>query len=68
METLNLTVEGMKCGGCANGLKTALLAQAGVQSASADAKQKSVTIEFDSAQISADQLKQAIHAQGYKVV
>lgn len=67
MENITLNVEGMKCGGCENNVKTALLACDGVIKAEASHKNKTVIVEFDAAKINAEQIKQIIGGKGYSV-
>ena len=67
IESVELTVTGMKCGGCENIVKTKLSAVNGVQTVSASSKDKRVTIEFDADKTQLAQLKQTIQAAGYTV-
>ncbi len=67
LETVSLTVSGMKCAGCEASVKNTLLALDGVSSASADHKQQLVTLEFDKDSISVQQISAAIMAAGYQV-
>lgn len=66
-ETIELTVTGMKCGGCETNVKEKLQAIAGVTSVSASFKNNQVTIEFDSASVDADTLKNVISQAGFTV-
>ena len=64
MERLEISVEGMTCGGCVNGIQRSLLSHEGVISASADLDSSIVSIEFDSEVIEQDTIKQAIITAG----
>ncbi|WP_174875757.1 heavy-metal-associated domain-containing protein [Vogesella oryzae] len=62
-----LKVDGMTCGGCANGVKNALQAVAGVDAVSVDLASKAVTVDFHGdAQPAA--WKQAIEDAGYDLI
>ncbi|MGR9108227.1 MAG: heavy-metal-associated domain-containing protein [Gammaproteobacteria bacterium] len=67
MNKITLSVEGMKCGGCESMVKSALESVAGVSTARADHQLKQVEVDFDSTQISAEQIKQIISGKGYTV-
>ena len=45
METLELLVENIKCGGCMSGIKNALLAFLGVKSVEIDLEEELITIQ-----------------------
>lgn len=68
MENITLNVEGMKCGGCENNVKAALLACDGVAAVAASHKDKTVAVQFDGSKASIDQIKQAIADKGFQVV
>ncbi len=65
MKTETLTVHGMSCNHCVNAVQTALK-EIGVE-ATVDLAQKSVTVNFDEAQVSLDKIKETIDDQGYDV-
>ena len=65
MERLEISVEGMTCGGCVNSIQSTLLSHEGVISASADLDSSIVNIEFDSEVIEQDTIKQAIITAGF---
>ncbi|MDJ0929440.1 MAG: cation transporter [Gammaproteobacteria bacterium] len=67
MERIELTVEGMTCGGCVNSIQNALNGRAGISNAAADLESKVVTIEFDPAVIQRAGLVQAIEEAGFDV-
>lgn len=67
MERLEISVEGMTCGGCVNSIQSALLSREGVTSACADLDSSIVNIEFDSEVIELDTIKQAIISAGFLI-
>ena len=67
MERIELTVEGMTCGGCVNSIQNALNGRDGISNAAADLESKIVTIEFDPAVIQRAGLVQAIEDAGFDV-
>lgn len=64
-ESVVLTVNGMKCGGCETNVKTALQAINGVLSVTASSKEKQVSVEFDAEKTTLDSIKTAITAAGF---
>jgi len=67
MDKTVLKVEGMSCSHCENAVKKAVGALDGVSSVSVDLKGKTVTVEYDSAKVSLDDIKNEIEDQGYEV-
>jgi copper chaperone len=67
-ESIKLTVEGMKCGGCETNVTTKLKSLPGVIGATASSKSKEVTVEYDTEKVNLTQIAQAISDAGYKVV
>lgn len=67
MERIELTVEGMTCGGCVNSIQNALNARDGVANATANLDAKQVTIEFDPGVIQKAGLVEAIEDAGFDV-
>lgn len=67
MERVELTVEGMTCGGCVNSIQNALNARDGVSSATANLDAKLVTIDFDPTVIQRAGLVEAIEDAGFDV-
>ena len=67
MASINLSVEGITCGGCEKSIRKALLANDGVSDATASHETGIVTIEFDNETIQEAQLKQAIEDAGFDV-
>ena len=68
MEKISLKVDGMTCGGCVKSIQNALSEQTGVNTANADLDSKTVEVEFDSSQIAAAAIKDAIEAAGFDVI
>ena len=67
IQTINLTVTGMKCGGCETSVVGKLTALAGVESAVANFKENVVSVDFDADQIDVDELEDVIIAAGFGV-
>lgn len=67
IQTINLTVTGMKCGGCETNIVEKLTALAGVESAVAHFKENLVSVGFDADQIDVDELEDVIIAAGFGV-
>lgn len=62
-----LRVQGMTCGHCTAAVEKAVNALPGVSSASAELKEGTVTVNFDSAVVGLDAIKNAIVDAGYQV-
>ena len=60
-----IKVEGMTCGGCAIGVRTALKRLDGVAKAEVSYEDQRATVTFDPAKVGTDQLIQAIGKVGY---
>ena len=67
-ETLELTVNGMTCGGCENAVKKALQQIEGVEKVTASHSAHQVGVTFDNAKVTPGLLKQRIEMLGYEVV
>ena len=67
IQTINLTVTGMKCGGCETNVVGKLTALADVESAVANFKENVVSVDFDADQIDVDELEEVIIAAGFGV-
>lgn len=67
MDTINLNVSGMSCGGCEKSIRNALLARDGVKEVTASHSAGTVQVEFDAAKISRDDLAAAIEDAGFDV-
>ena len=68
IESIELTVNGMKCGGCESTVINQLMALTGVISATASSKDALVNIEFDNEQTDIEILKKSITEGGFAVV
>jgi copper chaperone len=66
-ESVELTVTGMKCGGCEANVKTKLNAIAGVLMVNASSRDKKVSVEFDAEKTGLDAIKAAIAEAGFTV-
>ncbi|MFT4174857.1 MAG: heavy-metal-associated domain-containing protein [Rhodocyclaceae bacterium] len=66
--TVNLIVEGMKCGGCSGRLQRALDATEGVHASQAEVASKRVTVRFDAARIDEQTIRARIAETGFTVV
>ncbi|MDO9104334.1 MAG: heavy-metal-associated domain-containing protein [Methylovulum sp.] len=67
IESVILTVTGMKCGGCETNVAGVLKAINGVTQVNASSKENTVGVEFDTEKTSLDVLKQAITGAGFTV-
>ena len=67
IESVVLTVLGMKCGGCENIVRTRLGAVDGVKSVQASSKEKNVSVEFDADKVTLEAIKGVIQSAGYSV-
>lgn len=68
MENITLNVQGMSCGHCVKAVETSVGALAGVQEVKVDLAEAKVTVAFDEAAVSVNQIKEAIDDQGYDIV
>jgi copper chaperone len=66
-ESVELTVTGMKCGGCESNVKTKLNSIDGVLSVNASSKEKKVSVEFDEEKTDLEAIKAAIAEAGFTV-
>jgi len=62
-----LAVEGMHCGSCANSIRNAVLALAGVYDADVSVEAGQATVKYDAKAVSVDAITSAIDKAGYKV-
>lgn len=67
-ESLTLTVEGMKCGGCEAIIINKLKSLAGIDSVTASRLTKEVQVEYDGNVTGPDTIAQVITEAGYKVI
>jgi copper chaperone len=66
-ESIELTVTGMKCGGCEANVKNNLGAIEGVLSVTASSKEKKVGVDYDAAKTNLEAIKAAITEAGFSV-
>lgn len=66
-ESVEISVSGMKCGGCENTINTALSAIDGVMSVKASHQEKKVDVEFDPTKTDLEELEDAIIDAGFTV-
>jgi copper chaperone len=66
-QSIELTVTGMKCGGCETNVKNKLGALEGVISVNASSKEKKVNVEYDAAKTNLNAIKAAITEAGFSV-
>lgn len=64
----SLQVEGMSCMHCVSAVKNSVGSLPGVSKVEVDLTGKKVTIDFESEQVSLDQIKAAIEDAGYEIV
>lgn len=67
IESIELTVTGMRCGGCENTVKEKLQAIAGIISVTAFFKENQVSVEFDDTQVDVEAIKSVITQAGFTV-
>lgn len=67
VQTVELDVDGMKCGGCSGRLKKALDATEGVQSSTASHTTRKVSVAFDAARLSSKDIRAQIEAAGFSI-
>ncbi len=67
MQTENLQVTGMTCGGCTSSVTRALMAVHGVNDVNASLSTGQVTVQYDEKFASTEQLKSAVIAAGYGI-
>lgn len=63
-----INVEGMSCSHCEKAVKDALNGLNGVKNVEVELKSKKVTVEYDEAKVSMENIKEAIEDQGYDVL
>jgi copper chaperone len=66
-EFVELTVTGMKCGGCEANVKNKVGAVDGVLSVAASSKEKKVGVDYDGAKTNLEAIKAAIAEAGFSV-
>lgn len=68
METIQLNIQGMTCGGCVINVSKVLQAVPGVSKVEVSLEQKRAIVTHDPAQAGVAQLKAAVEDAGYDVV
>ena len=68
METIQLNVQGMTCGGCVKSVTSVLQKIPGVSSVEVSLEQNRATITYDPKQAAPAQFKQAVEGAGFTVV
>ncbi|MEN6411701.1 MAG: copper ion binding protein [Veillonellales bacterium] len=63
-----ITVKGMSCGHCKNAVEKAVKSLDGVSFAEVDLPARQLTIAFDAAVVSMEQIKAVIEEEGYTVM
>jgi copper chaperone len=65
METVDLKIEGMTCGGCVKSVTRVLSGVAGVASADVSLDEGRARVTYDPAQTGVEAMKQAVERAGY---
>jgi len=65
METIDLKIEGMTCGGCVKSVTRVLTGVAGVSAADVSLEQGRAHVTFDPGQTGIEALKQVVERAGY---
>ena len=63
---MTLTVHGMTCGGCENAVKRAVSTLPGVTNVTASHRDKQVTLDYDPALTTREQIVKQIESAGYQ--
>ena len=66
METTDLKIEGMTCGGCVKSVTRVLTGVVGVASADVSLEEGRARVSFDPGKTGIDALKQVVERAGYK--
>ena len=67
IQTVNLPVRGMTCGGCARTVERKLSATPGVVKVTVDLEGGSATVQYDAAAVEPETLANAVRQLGYEV-
>jgi copper chaperone len=67
-ERLDLTVNGMTCGGCENAVKRVLMQTTGVEAVAASHTASLVGVTFDPVKVTPAVLREKIEGLGYEVM
>lgn len=68
MEKQIIQVEGMACGHCEVAVQDAVRKLSGIKKVKAQRRKKNAVVQFDSSEVSLEQIKAAINATGYKAI
>jgi copper chaperone CopZ len=68
MKTVVLKIDGMRCDGCAEAIKTLVEKESGVRKATVSFSDKEARILYDSQATAEDRLTAAIEKPGFRVV
>ena len=66
METIDLKIEGMTCGGCVKSVTRVLSGVAGVSSADVSLDEGRAHVTYDPAKTGVEAMKQAVERAGFK--
>lgn len=67
-DSVTFQIGGMHCTGCSSAVEKAIKKQSGVVSANVNLAAEKAFVDFDSSQISIDQIKESIENTGYEVI
>jgi len=67
MENITLNVKGMSCGHCVKAVEGSVGSLEGVQEVKVNLEAGQVSVAFDDAKVTVDQIKETIDDQGYDV-
>lgn len=68
MKNVTLNVQGMSCGHCVKAVESGVNELNGIDNVTVNLEAAKVDVAFDDAQVSVDDIKEAIEDQGYDVV
>lgn len=68
MSSIELKVDGMKCGGCSGRLKKVLEGTDGISTTEIVLETKQVSVEYDAANIDEGRIKEVIEDAGFTVM
>lgn len=66
MQTVDLKIEGMTCGGCVKSVTRVLSGMAGVSAADVSLEEARAHVTFDPAQTGVEAMKQAVERAGFR--
>ncbi len=67
-DSVTFQIGGMHCTGCSSAVEKAIQKQAGVVNANVNLAAEKAFVDFDSSQVSTDQIKESIENAGYEVI